>query len=146
MSIAVPGRCDAIGYLVDIQWQALLCSSHIKIVDTMSYRRAFCTSTTKGTPLSAQAQEMARSLNPKNAAANPPRGGIHRKKKLPGVAYHYKYKYRQLPESLRNQMLNMDKHAPLSVPVMPRQPTLTVIGADRRYPVRRVYCVGSNYR
>lgn len=25
-------------------------------------------------------------------------------------------------------------------------PTLSVVGSDRRFPVRRVYCVGSNYR
>ena len=25
-------------------------------------------------------------------------------------------------------------------------PTLAVVGSDKRFPVRRVYCVGSNYR
>lgn len=25
-------------------------------------------------------------------------------------------------------------------------PTLSVVGSDKRFPVRRVYCVGSNYR
>lgn len=32
-----------------------------------------------------------------------------------------------------------------AVPKSPT-PTLSVLGSDKRFPVRRVYCVGSNYR
>lgn len=112
--------------------------------NSMSQRRALCTITTRATAASASAATARASRVP--MPKKPGTAVLSRKKKLPGVAYQYKYRYRQLPESLKNQALNMEKNAPLTVPVMPRQPTLTVIGSDRRYPVRRVYCVGSNYR
>lgn len=119
-------------------------AQHPENSDNMSQRRALCTITTRATEASASAAVAKASRVP--MPKKPGSSVLSRKKKLPGVAYQYKYRYRQLPESLKNQALIMEKNAPLTVPVMPRQPTLTVIGSDRRYPVRRVYCVGSNYR
>jgi fumarylpyruvate hydrolase len=50
-----------------------------------------------------------------------------------------------LAATFRNaQAASMTKPADLALPA-PLRPTLPIIGSDKRFPVRRIYCVGRNY-